>query len=123
MPRDDSVIWSETELDEKRQKRAEARAKRREEIDKAMSENQPPDGSGSDTNAALAIRYSADHGARVSNNSWGGSGNGTALSNAISYAGSKGEVFVVAAYSTSEVVFAPGTTAIRVKPCRCCLTA
>ena len=41
------LLGSETELDEKRQKRAEARAKRREEIDKAMSENPPPDGSGS----------------------------------------------------------------------------
>jgi hypothetical protein len=45
------LLGSEHELDEKRQKRAEARAKRREEIDKAMSENPPPDGSGSDTNA------------------------------------------------------------------------
>ena len=33
------LLGSEQELDEKRQKRAEARAKRREEIDKAMSEN------------------------------------------------------------------------------------
>ena len=39
------LLGSEHELDEKRQKRAEARAKRREEIDKAMSENPPPDGS------------------------------------------------------------------------------
>ena len=45
------LLGSEHELDEKRQKRAEARAKRREEIDKAMSENPPPDGSGSSTNA------------------------------------------------------------------------
>jgi large subunit ribosomal protein L17 len=44
------LLGSEHELDEKRQKRAEARTKRREEIDKAMSENPPPDGSGSDTN-------------------------------------------------------------------------
>src|SRR5271166_3387539 len=43
------LLGSEHELDEKRQKRAEARAKRREEIDKAMAEQQPPDGSGSDT--------------------------------------------------------------------------
>ena len=40
------LLGAEHELDEKRQKRAEARAKRREEIDKAMSENPPPDGSG-----------------------------------------------------------------------------
>src|SRR5271163_2869922 len=45
------LLGSEHALDEKRQKRAEARAKRREEIDKAMAEQQPPDGSGSDTNA------------------------------------------------------------------------
>ena len=45
------LLGSEHELDEKRQKRAEARAKRREEIDKALAEQQPPDGSGSDTNA------------------------------------------------------------------------
>src|SRR5271165_538281 len=42
------LLGSEQELDEKRQKRAEARAKRREEIDKAMSEQPPADGSGSD---------------------------------------------------------------------------
>ena len=41
------LLGSETELDEKRQKRAEARAKRREEIDKAMSAEPPADGSGS----------------------------------------------------------------------------
>ena len=40
------LLGAEQVLDEKRQKRAEARAKRREEIDKAMSENPPPDGSG-----------------------------------------------------------------------------
>ncbi len=45
------LLGSEHELDEKRQKRAEARTKRREEIDKAMAESQPPDGSGSDANA------------------------------------------------------------------------
>ena len=41
------LLGSEHELDEKRQKRAEARAKRREEIDKAMSAEPPADGSGS----------------------------------------------------------------------------
>ena len=35
------LLGSEHELDEKRQKRAEARAKRREELDKAMAEQQP----------------------------------------------------------------------------------
>jgi large subunit ribosomal protein L17 len=38
---------TEHELDEKREKRAEVRAKRRKEIDKAMSESPPPDGSDS----------------------------------------------------------------------------
>jgi subtilisin family serine protease len=54
-------------------------------------------GVGSDLGAAEAIEYAAAHGARVSNNSWGGSGNDPALSNAISDAGSKGEIFVAAA--------------------------
>jgi large subunit ribosomal protein L17 len=35
------LLGSEHALDEKRQKRAEARAKRREELDKAMAEQQP----------------------------------------------------------------------------------
>jgi large subunit ribosomal protein L17 len=35
------LLGSEQELDEKRQKRAETRAKRREEIEKAMAEQQP----------------------------------------------------------------------------------
>ena len=43
------LLGSEQELDEKRQKRAEARAKRREEIDKAMSEPPPAEGSGENT--------------------------------------------------------------------------
>jgi subtilisin family serine protease len=56
-------------------------------------------GSGSFSSAATAIRYSADHGARVSNNSWGGYGGrtGDEVYNAISYAGSKGELVVAAA--------------------------
>jgi large subunit ribosomal protein L17 len=36
------LLGAEHELDEKRQKRAEARAKRREEMEKAMAEQQPP---------------------------------------------------------------------------------
>ena len=53
----------------------------------------------SDSKIAEAIRYSADNGARVSNNSWGGSSgrNGDVLYNAIKYAGDKGQVFVTAA--------------------------
>lgn len=56
-------------------------------------------GSGSDTTIAAGIRYSADHGARVSNNSYGGSGGSTgdAMYQAIQYAGSKNQVFVAAA--------------------------
>jgi subtilisin family serine protease len=67
-------------------------------------------GSGSDTNAAAAIHYSADHGARISNNSWGGSGNDTTLFNAIDYARTKtfgtgqgtGQLFVAAAGNSSN---------------------
>jgi serine protease len=48
---------------------------------------------------ALAIKYSADNGARVSNNSWGGEigRNGDVVYKAIQYAGNKGQLFVVAA--------------------------
>jgi subtilisin family serine protease len=46
---------------------------------------------------AAAIRYSADNGARVSNNSWGGTSYSQALYDAIAYAGAKGQVFVTAA--------------------------
>jgi large subunit ribosomal protein L17 len=42
------LLGSEHELDEKRQKRAEARAKRREELDKAMAEQQAPAEDGGD---------------------------------------------------------------------------
>jgi subtilisin family serine protease len=50
---------------------------------------------------AAAIRYSANNGARVSNNSWGGPGYSNALYNAINYAASKGQVFVAAAGNDS----------------------
>ncbi len=53
-------------------------------------------GTGTALNGASAIRYAADHGSRVSNNSWGGGGN-TTLSNAIVYAGNQGHVVVAAA--------------------------
>ena len=48
---------------------------------------------------ADAIRYTADNGAKVSNNSWGGTGGvtGDLLYNAIKYAGDKGQLFVAAA--------------------------
>lgn len=50
-----------------------------------------------DANIATAIRYSADNGAVVSNNSWGGSLDSRAIYDAIAYAGDKGQLFVVAA--------------------------
>ncbi|MBI6077983.1 S8 family serine peptidase, partial [Clostridium perfringens] len=46
-------------------------------------------GNGSNLDAALAVRYAADRGARVSNNSYAGGG-GATLSNAIAHAGTKG---------------------------------
>jgi subtilisin family serine protease len=57
----------------------------------------------SNSKIAQAIRYSADSGAQVSNNSWGGSSgrNGDAIYNAIRYAGQKGQVFVTAAGNSS----------------------
>lgn len=51
----------------------------------------------SNASIAAAIRYSADNGARVSNNSWGGGSYSSAIYNAIAYAGTKGQLFVVAA--------------------------
>jgi subtilisin family serine protease len=55
---------------------------------------------------AAAIRYAADNGARVSNNSWGG-GYSTAIRNAVAYAQSKGHIFVVAAGNDSEDLDSP----------------
>ncbi|RMD99740.1 MAG: hypothetical protein D6812_10990 [Deltaproteobacteria bacterium] len=52
---------------------------------------------GSDFDAAQAIVYAVDNGARVSNNSWGGSGASTTLANAVKYARDNGMVFVAAA--------------------------
>jgi subtilisin family serine protease len=54
-------------------------------------------GGGSAANAVLAIHYAADHGARVSNNSWGSASGSSTISDAINYAGSRGDVFVAAA--------------------------
>jgi subtilisin family serine protease len=59
-------------------------------------------GSGNDLGAAEAVRYAADHGARVSNNSYGGGDGGTTLSDAIAYAASKGDVFVAAAGNSGQ---------------------
>lgn len=56
-------------------------------------------GAVSDPKIAAAVRYSADAGARVSNNSYGGESgdDGDVLYKAIKYAGSRGQVFVAAA--------------------------
>ncbi|WP_261344031.1 S8 family peptidase [Aquisphaera giovannonii] len=54
-------------------------------------------GNGSDLAAAEALRYAADHGARVSNNSYGGGDGGSTLGDTITYAAGKGDVFVAAA--------------------------
>jgi subtilisin family serine protease len=59
-------------------------------------------GNGTDANAALAVRYAADHGARVSSNSYGGGSGGSDLEDAITYAASKGDVFVAAAGNSAK---------------------
>ncbi len=57
-----------------------------------------------DSTIAAAIRYGADNGAKVSNNSWGSNSgrDGDQLYNAIKYAGAKGQVFVAAAGNDSR---------------------
>jgi len=54
-------------------------------------------GSGNTTDAISAIEYGTDNGARILNNSWGGGGFSQALKDAISYAETKGVLFVAAA--------------------------
>ncbi|MBN8459852.1 MAG: S8 family serine peptidase [Verrucomicrobia bacterium] len=54
-------------------------------------------GSGVTSDAIAAIRYAADSGARVLNNSWGGGAYSNLLEDAIRYAGQKGCLFVAAA--------------------------
>jgi serine protease len=58
-----------------------------------------PDGDGGAGNGtvARAIRYAADNGAQMSNNSYGGASYSKVIYDAISYAGSKGHLFVAAA--------------------------
>lgn len=58
-------------------------------------------GGGDSVAAAAAIRYSANNGARISNNSWGGSGYSQTIFDAINYARSRGQVFVTAAGNDS----------------------
>jgi subtilisin family serine protease len=56
-----------------------------------------PNGSGSTSDAIASLNYAVDLGVRVSNNSWGGGSNSTALYQAIKAAGDDGHVFVAAA--------------------------
>jgi subtilisin family serine protease len=58
-------------------------------------------GNGTDLGAAEAIRYAADHGARVSNNSYGDPQFSQPITDAIGYAQSKGQVFAAAAGNTA----------------------
>lgn len=63
--------------------------------------------------AAQAVIYAADHGALVSNNSWGGDGGSQSLFDAIAYAGQHGQLFVAAAGNngrdTDAVPFYPAS--------------
>ena len=54
-------------------------------------------GSGSTSNAALAITYAANEGIEITNNSWGGGGFSQTLSNAITTARNADSLFVAAA--------------------------
>ena len=58
-------------------------------------------GVGSDMEAGEAIMYAANHGAMVSNNSYGDTAPSTAIQTAIQYAQSKGDIFVAAAGNDS----------------------
>jgi len=54
-------------------------------------------GSGSSSNAILALVYAAEHGAQLSNNSWGGGGASQALEEAFNYAVDLGMINIAAA--------------------------
>lgn len=54
-------------------------------------------GSGSTSNAVLAVQYAANKGVKVSNNSWGGGGFSQSLYDAINNAKSVGHLFIAAA--------------------------
>jgi len=58
-------------------------------------------GGGDSVAAAAAIRYSANNGARISNNSWGGPSYSQTISDAINFARGRGQVFVAAAGNES----------------------
>jgi subtilisin family serine protease len=55
------------------------------------------DGSGSTSDAILAIQYAVNNGAKISNNSWGGGDNSQALKDVISWAGNYNHLFCAAA--------------------------
>jgi subtilisin family serine protease len=60
-------------------------------------------GSGSDVAAAESIDYAVDHGAKVINASWGGSGSpDPTITAALQYANSKGVIFVAAAGNNGQ---------------------
>ncbi|WP_284526043.1 S8 family serine peptidase [Microcystis panniformis] len=58
-------------------------------------------GSGSTSNAILAINYATDKGVKLTNNSWGGGGYSQALYDAINAAGQAGALFIAAAGNSS----------------------
>ncbi|WP_081417803.1 S8 family serine peptidase, partial [Microcystis aeruginosa] len=59
-------------------------------------------GSGSTSNAILAINYAKDKGVKLTNNSWGGGGYSQALYDAINAAGQAGALFIAAAGNDSD---------------------
>lgn len=59
-------------------------------------------GSGTTSDAIAAVRYSADNGARISCNSWGGGGYSRLLEDAIRHAGDMDSLFVAAAGNSSS---------------------
>ncbi|MFN5067050.1 MAG: S8 family serine peptidase, partial [Aphanizomenon sp.] len=59
-------------------------------------------GSGSTSNAILAINYATAKGVKLTNNSWGGGGYSQALYDAINAAGQQGALFIAAAGNSSQ---------------------
>jgi len=73
-------------------------------------------GTGYDSSAASAVRYAADHGAQVTNNSYGGAGAvSSTLASAIGAAAAANSVFIAAAgnlaVNTDVTSFSPGSSA------------
>ncbi|MFM2381195.1 MAG: hypothetical protein RLZZ143_3778, partial [Cyanobacteriota bacterium] len=59
-------------------------------------------GSGSTSNAILAINYATAKGVKITNNSWGGGGYSQALYDAINAAGQAGALFIAAAGNSAQ---------------------